>query len=121
GGGPGRRPRERGGEGGRARRGGAEGAGRRGGGGATAGRPGHAEPLEKPSSPRRESGGAREAVSPATPRSRPKARGWRRGPQERRGGGTPAGRRGPAGRGSFTGTGGRGGVRKAPLGPPGPA
>src|SRR5262249_59131029 len=42
-------------------------------------------------------------------------RGWRRGPQERRGGVTPAERRGPAVRESFTDTGGRGEMRKPPI------
>ena len=69
--------------------------GHAGGVGATARCPGRAKQLEKPSSSRCESGEAREAVEPVPPGRRSKARGWRRGPEERGRRGHAAGAKGP--------------------------
>ena len=77
---PGGRACNREGEGSMGRRTLADAADHSGGVGATAWGQGHAKQLEKPSSSRRETGGAREVVEPATPGNRLKMRGWRRGP-----------------------------------------
>jgi hypothetical protein len=77
---PGGRACNRAGEGSMARRTLADAAGHAGGVGAPAWRQGHAKQREKPSSSRRENGGAREVVEPETPGKRLQMRGWRRGP-----------------------------------------